>query len=278
MNPPDAEDAIPMPNSIDSALAPEPLVEEHRSLRVHRVRRLLANLLILAGLLVLLYPAGTWGYAWWEQRSLEKRLVDSHPALAQPAAQVFSGGMVPTLAPVDPSGQTQFRSQEERDRRLVELRAFRKAAEAFAAGLAAKGGGGGEPIGRMTIPKIGVNTVLVEGVGRGDLREGPGHWPETSLPGMGGNFVVSGHRTTYGGPFFKLDKLNLGDEIRLILPYAAATYRVTKKMIVLPTQTEVVAQRGREEISLATCHPIYSAKQRLVIQAELASFKLLNTP
>ena len=99
---------------------------------------------------------------------------------------------------------------------------------------------------------------------------------ETPLPGLGGNFVVSGHRTTYGGPFFKLDKLEPGDRIDLLLPYAAATYRVTQKVIVFPNQTDVVAQSGKEELSLATCHPIYSARQRLVIKAEMVSFKVLE--
>jgi LPXTG-site transpeptidase (sortase) family protein len=251
-----------------------------RSRRRLRVRRLVANLLILGGLLVLLYPVGTWVYAWWQQRALQQQLVRTHPILAVPLDQIFKPAeMVPTSVAASPQDGQAFRSQEQNDQRLVELRSLRNAAGLFAGDLAAKGAAaGGSPIGRLVIPKIGVSTVLVEGVGRGDLREGPGHWPETPLPGMGGNFVVSGHRTTYGGPFFKLDRLKPGDEIQLILPYAAATYRVSRTMIVLPTQTEVVAQRGKEELSLATCHPIYSARQRLVVQADMTSFKILNTP
>jgi len=88
--------------------------------------------------------------------------------------------------------------------------------------------------------------------------------------------VVSGHRTTYGAPFFRLDNLEAGDEIQLVLPYVAAVYRVWRSIVVLPYETQVVAQRGVEEISLATCHPIYSAAQRLVVQAQLVEYQLLE--
>jgi len=161
--------------------------------------------------------------------------------------------------------------------RKAELASLVEAARTFSGSLAADTASGVVPIGRVIIPKIGVDEVLVQGTGRGDLREGPGHWPETPLPGMGGNFVVSGHRTTYGAPFFKLDKLAVGDEIDVLLPYVAARYRVTRSLIVRPNQTDVVAQRGVEELSLATCHPVYSARQRLVVQAEMVSFKLLDS-
>ena len=134
----------------------------------------------------------------------------------------------------------------------------------------------GEPIGRVVVPSIGVDVVMVEGTGKGDLREGPGHWPETPFPGQGGNFVVSGHRTTYGAPFFKLNKVKIGDEIDLLLPYGVARYVVTRTVIVYPKDVESVAQLGKEQISLAACHPIYSARQRIVVQGDLVGFKLIQ--
>ena len=251
-----------------------------------RWRRILSNVLILAGLALLLYPVGTWGYAWWQQRELARQLVATHPALTIPSRAYFNEDMLPLKE--DP-----FQVKTEQDaalkaaaeakraaakaKRDAELASLVEAARAFTASFAADAASGVVPIGRVIIPKIGVDVVLVQGTGRGDLREGPGHWPETPLPGLGGNFVVSGHRTTYGAPFFKLDKLAAGDEIDVLLPYVAATYRVTRTVIVRPDQTDVVAQRGVEELSLATCHPIYSARQRLVVQAEMVSFKLLET-
>ncbi|MCZ7664201.1 MAG: class E sortase [Thermoleophilia bacterium] len=235
-----------------------------------RWRRRIANLLIAGGLLALAYPGGTWGYAWWEQRVLATQLVEAHPALAMVEPAQFFVKEDMTLVAAEQRQLVKAGIEAERAR---EYEAFRDAALDFAATLE---GQGGEALGRIFIPKIGVDVVMLEGTGKSDLREGPGHWPETPLPGMGGNFVVSGHRTTYGAPFLRLDKLEPGDEIRLLMPYAALVYTVTRTLIVLPNQTEVVAQRGVEELSFATCHPIYSARQRLVVQAELSSYRLIE--
>jgi sortase A len=221
------------------------------------------NLLILAGLLVLAYPAATWGYTWWQQRELGQRLERAHPRLADSAAGFFASALSVE------EGRTTNVSRGTEARERADLR---KQAEEFAAQLRNETG----PIGRILIPGIGVDAVLMEGTGRKDLREGPGHWPETPLPGMGGNFVVSGHRSTYGAPFRKLDDLAPGDEIQVLLPYAALRYRVTRSMIVKPDDVQVVAPGGQEEIFLATCHPIYSARERLVVRGELAAFELLD--
>lgn len=241
-----------------------------------RWRRRIANLLILGGLLVILYPVGTWVVTWWEQRTLGRELVESHPELsASPGVLLEEDGLVYMIEDPEQTAAEQQAVKEagrEAARQLL-FDTFAQAAADFGASLESKGT---VPLGRLTIPAIGVDVVVVEGTGRGDLREGPGHWPETPLPGEGGNFVVSGHRTTYGGPFLKLDKLVVGDVIELSLPYAAARYEVTRSVIVFPNEVDVVAQRGVEELSLTTCHPIYSARQRLVIQARLVAFKLLT--
>jgi LPXTG-site transpeptidase (sortase) family protein len=157
------------------------------------------------------------------------------------------------------------------EKRLAQVAAFRAAADAYQTQV---GGKTGEPIGKILIPSIGVDVVMLEGTSTGDLRVGPGHWEETPFPGQGGNFVVSGHRTTYGAPFRKLDDLQVGDIIDLVLPYAVARYMVTRVIIVDPDEVEEVAQRGREQVSLAACHPLYSARQRIVAQGDLVSFKL----
>ena len=230
-------------------------------------RRLIADLMILGGLLVLLYPVGTWGYARWQQSRLAADLAASDPVFQAPPADFFQG-MTPT-AIADRVGV----ATDEAAKRKALLADLKAAALAFEASLGDKQG---VPLGKILIPKIGVDRVLIQGTGKGDLREGPGHWPSTPFPGQGGNFVVSGHRTTYGAPFFRLDRLKVGDTIDLLMPYAAIRYKVTRSVIVLPTQVEEVRQRGFEQISLATCHPIYSAKQRLVVQAELDSFRLLG--
>ena len=115
---------------------------------------------------------------------------------------------------------------------------------------------------------------VVPGVTLADLQRGPGHYPGTALPGEDGNFAVAGHRTTYGAPFFNLDQLRRGDEVLVTAPDGTRyTYVVRRQEIVDPGETWVLAPdplgRGRPLVTLTTCHPRFSAAQRLIVFAEL---------
>jgi LPXTG-site transpeptidase (sortase) family protein len=141
----------------------------------------------------------------------------------------------------------------------------------------------GKPLAVLDIPKIRVdNKVVVEGVGRDELRKGPGHVPSTVLPGQDGTFGVSGHRTTYGAPFYRLNELTKGDTITVVTREAIYTYTVTRTAIVRPTDTQVLdnvkGPDGKPEatITLTTCHPRYSARQRLIVFGDL-TFTSTNT-
>lgn len=127
----------------------------------------------------------------------------------------------------------------------------------------------GAGIGTIQIPKIGVDRVIVEGVDDESLKKGPGHYPDTAFPGEAGNVVLSGHRTTYGAPFYRLDELSPGDEIRVGDASGTYTYKVTEKKIVLPTDLSVVVPSTDARLTLTTCHPRFSARQRLIIVAAL---------
>lgn len=129
----------------------------------------------------------------------------------------------------------------------------------------------GEPIGRIRIPKIDVDWVFVEGIDPEDLKKGPGHYPGTPLPGGEGNVAIAGHRTTYGAPFNRLDELTQGDEITVTNGTEVYVYRVTENKIVAPTDLSVVAPTADPKLTLTTCHPKFSARQRLIIVADLVS-------
>lgn len=115
---------------------------------------------------------------------------------------------------------------------------------------------------------------VVEGISLDLLRRGPGHYPESAAPGEAGNFAVAGHRTTYGAPFYHLDELEPGDHV-----YALGRdgrqwrYVVRETMIVAPQDVWVVAddplEDGHPVLTLTTCHPRFSAAQRLVVFAGL---------
>lgn len=121
--------------------------------------------------------------------------------------------------------------------------------------------------------------VVVEGTSVAALKNGPGHIPGTALPGEVGNVVVSGHRTTYGAPFERFGELVPGDQVVLETQTGWFTYTVRGSEIVAPTAVEVTyavpgdptARPTERLLTLTTCHPKYSARQRLVVRAELTA-------
>ena len=127
----------------------------------------------------------------------------------------------------------------------------------------------GDPIGRIRIPEVDLSKVIVEGTDGGSLRKGPGHYPETPLPGVRGTVAVAGHRTTYGAPFRDLDKLEERDEIVVEMPYGRFVYAVEREQIVEPSATWVTRRVDHDRLVLTACHPKYSAAQRIVIFARL---------
>jgi len=129
----------------------------------------------------------------------------------------------------------------------------------------------GGPVGRIKVGKIGLDEVVVQGTGTGDLRRGPGHYPDTPLPGARGTVAVAGHRTTYGAPFRRLDQLGRGDRIEMLMPYGRFTYTVERTRIVPPTATWVTNRAAHDRLVLTACHPLYSAAQRIVVFARLST-------
>jgi sortase A len=138
----------------------------------------------------------------------------------------------------------------------------------------------GEPIAFIEIDKIGLDHVVVSGTDRKSLQKGPGHYPATPLPGQFGNSSIAGHRTTYGSPFARLDELEVGDKIILRTVRGPFTYEVSERpFVVSPSDVSVVAptpdpsdptgQTLLPTLTLTTCHPKYSAAQRLIVKAKL---------
>lgn len=121
----------------------------------------------------------------------------------------------------------------------------------------------------MSIARLGVEAVVFEGVSPETLARGPGHIPGTSLPGQPGNAVISGHRTTYGAPFFDFDLLKPGDRIEIETAIGIHVYEVRESFVVLPTDIWVTDDKPGGWLTLTTCTPKFSARERLIITAEL---------
>lgn len=127
----------------------------------------------------------------------------------------------------------------------------------------------GEPLGRVAIPRLGVDQVLLDGIAGASLRQGPAHYRSTPLPGSAGTVGIAGHRTTYGAPFGDIDRLRRGDEVVLEMPYGDFVYEVRGTRIVRPEDVEVLDPATHEQVVLTACHPRYSATQRIIATARL---------
>jgi sortase A len=134
----------------------------------------------------------------------------------------------------------------------------------------------GAAIGTITIPKISVNNTVFQGTDTASLETGPGHYPQTSMPGLGETVAIAGHRTTYLAPFRNINELAPGDRIVLTMPYARFTYVVQYQRIVLPSDVGVIRNVGYERLVLSACNPLYSAAQRIIVFAKLAREQALG--
>jgi sortase A len=217
-----------------------------------RLRRL-ANVLIGIAVVALLYAGVVlfWGdpvtglYARWKQHQLSGELdkaFQDYAAMLQPSSP---GDLSPD--------------------ELADYEQQRVAARAreFAASLEL-----GDPLGRLIVPRMDVNAVFVHGTRwAADLTRGPGHYPETELPGLAKTVAIAGHRTTFGAWFRDIDSLKAGDSITLRLPYATFHYRVYGHRIVPNDDWRIIRDRGFDSLVLSACHPLYSASQRWIVYA-----------
>ncbi len=142
----------------------------------------------------------------------------------------------------------------------------------------------GDGLTTMRIEKIGVDVLVVEGTTPAALRAGAGHYVDSPLPGEAGNVAIAGHRTTYGRPLNRMAELTTGDEVELETPFAVYTYTALPAFeghgnpwVVPPTDLSVVAPDGaRSLLTLTTCHPKGSARQRLIMRFELTGTQKLT--
>lgn len=135
----------------------------------------------------------------------------------------------------------------------------------------------GSAVTRITIPKLGVETVVVEGTSDEALAAGAGHYPQSPLPGDPGNVAIAGHRTMNGHPFADLDKLVAGDQVILQTPFASYTYKIVPAFdghanpwVTTPEDWTVISVASQAHLlTLTTCNPKGQKTQRLIARAEM---------
>ncbi len=204
-----------------------------RNGRPTRATRALSVALIVGGLLMLAWVLVTW--RWQDPLTAIEGRLQQHALAAQ----------------------LRTRHAPARDRSIrLEARAYRLASH------------DGEAMGRISIPRLGLDAVLVDGTSEADLAKGPGIFAGDYLPGEGRLVYVAGHRTTYSAPFSQINRLRRGDTIALRMPYGTFRYVVSGHRIVAATDLAVLRSSSREQLILQSCHPRFSATHRYLVYAK----------
>jgi len=217
---------------------------------MRRLIRDISSVLILSGLLLVLDAGVT--LVWQEPVTAAIGLV-----LRGQVNDHYLSYRTAPLSPVDLGVLTHLQTPTER----VSFLAHRLAGQVRT----------GDALGTISIPRIGVGYTVVQGTDELSLEKGPGHYPDTAMPGLGRTVAVAGHRTTYLAPFRRLDQLRPGDRIMVRMPYGRFTYRVQRTQIVSPKALWVTDDVGYDRLVLSACHPLYSAAQRIIVFARLRS-------
>ena len=144
----------------------------------------------------------------------------------------------------------------------------------------------GQGLTRLRIPKLDVEVLVVEGTTPAALKAGAGHYVGTPLPGEAGNVAIAGHRTTFGRPFNRMDELSTGDKVYLDTPFASFEYSVVPAFgghaNPWPTNPQDFSVVGKpsdpsaKTLTLTTCHPKGSARERLILRLALTDTKLVK--
>jgi sortase A len=127
----------------------------------------------------------------------------------------------------------------------------------------------GQPVGILSVPRLGLQSVVVEGTSSSETAKGPGHFAGSPLPGRPGNSVIAGRRTSYGGPFARLGELQPGDTIQMTTGVGTFTYIVSGLTYVHPNDLDVLNPTSDNRLTLMTSDPPYRASGRLVATAAL---------
>lgn len=173
-------------------------------------------------------------------------------------------------APIGPTRQSA--SLDTADR-TAEARAIAAAATRFR--HSAKEG---QAIGRIIVPRLGLNMILVNGTDESSLEHGPGRDLVTYMPGEDRLVYIAGHRTTYLAPFSQIQTIRPGDPITLEMPYGTFLYKATRHVIVPADDVAVLRSPRHELLELQACNPRFFATQRYIVYARLVAVQPRQGP
>jgi sortase A len=213
--------------------------------RVRRALRILGTILTVAGALMLIWAFVVWRwqdpftalYTKWKQHELTSQYDER--------ARSFEGSISNTSLVAEQASI----ARAARRYRVTSTR--------------------GQAIGRLRIPRMGLNMIFVNGTDHETLKKGPGRDLRTFMPGENRLVYIAGHRTTYLAPFSHIDSLRAGDRVTIEVPYGTFIYSVTRHRIVVATDLSVLRSPRHELLELQACHPRFFASHRYIAYARL---------
>jgi sortase A len=211
---------------------------------MRRTARIVGTLMILAGIASLAWAFTVW--KWEDPFTATLNYLDQRELAQTFDRQLEEGRPVGTPASVPDVRKTLPRSAIAWRRKLEP----------------------GDAVARLRIPRLGLSEIVVNGTDHNSLKRGPGRYLGSAMPGEGKLVYIAGHRTTYGAPFSRIDRLQKGDRVFVELPYATFEYVVTGHRIVRATETSVLRSKGREQLLLQACHPRFFATHRYIVYAK----------
>src|SRR5918996_2715106 len=231
---------------------------------MRRLARIVGTLMIVGGLLCLAWMVTVW--QWQDPLTAathaldQRRLENNFEELLEDADSRRAPHQVEEEEDGEPvEAPPKLPAAELRRTIEVEARAWRKRSQR------------GDPIARLSLPTLDVTEIVVNGTDSSTLKKGPGRYLGSAMPGENELIYIAGHRTTYGAPFSRIDRLRRGDPVLVELPYGSFRYRVTGHRIVDDNELSVLESRGFEQLALQACHPRFFASQRYLAYAELVS-------
>jgi sortase A len=213
---------------------------------MRRGTRILGTLLAIAGALTLLWALLVWqwmdpftaAYTKWRQHQLAAQYERRAAAFHEPAWAAAS--LAAERRTIAREG-ARYRHEVER----------------------------GAAIGKIRIPRLGLDMVLVNGTDHASLERGPGRYLGSFMPGENRLVYIAGHRTTYLAPFSHIDALRPGDIVTIEVPYATFTYGIWRHRIVTANDVSVLRSPRHELLILQACHPRFFATHRYLQYARL---------
>ena len=226
---------------------------------MRRLARVSGLVLAVAGVLALAWVVVVWRwqdpftalYTTWQQHRLEQQLAQEFAGAEPRAVQEAVGN----------------------DGGAAEALAIERAAARFRHTARE-----GQAIGRIVVPRIGLNMVLVNGTDEGSLERGPGRDLVSYMPGQNRLVYIAGHRTTFLAPFSHIDEIRKGDPIRLEMPYGTFVYRTVRHVIVPADDLAVLRSPRHELLALQACNPRFFATQRYIVYAHLVRVDPISGP